>query len=290
MKSFAKPQHLYISDLDGTLLSPKGDLSVYSEKQLIKMLGEGLPFTVATARSLVSIQILLKALPITLPVIHFNGAMISDMKSGHHHFVLAFDATLAQRVSEFVSEKLGHRPFVSSFDGQEDHLSYESTPNLGYEWYVKERQRFGDPRLRPVSEVSAIIKAEEVICYTVVSGFETLNNFRLALESQFPKQLRIRFFQNPYDKEWFWITIQPFQATKATAIERLLRETGMSAQHLTVFGDHHNDEEMFQIAGRAVAVENAVTELAQLATHHIGHHQDDSVVKFIEEDWRLPTS
>ena len=285
MRKISAQNHLYISDLDGTLLNREGILSPYSQKKLLSMLNEGLFFTVATARSLVSIQILLKSLPISLPVIHFNGAMISDMQSGQHQFVLGFKDGLDEDVAQFCHEKMGHRPFVSSFDGTDDHLSYEAIPNPGYRWYVEERKRFGDPRLRPVSAVMPVVSGEQVICYTVVADFESLNCFRLSLESHFPQQLRIRFFQNPYDTDWYWITIQPYEATKATAITRLLKEKGVSAQHLTVFGDHLNDQEMFQIAGRAVAVANAIEELARLATHRIGHHGDDCVVRFIEKDW-----
>ena len=251
------------------------------------MLSEGLPFTVATARSLESVRVILKGLPLRLPVIHFNGAMISDFSTGQHFSVLSFEQSLAQLVAEFTISRMGHWPYVSSFDGEHDHLSYEDIPNLGYDWYVKERVKSKDPRLRQVPRVDKILDEESTICFTVVSGFDVLNVFRQQLEQQFPNRLRIRFFQNPYDRDWYWITIQPYAATKATAIKRLLQEQRMSAQDLTVFGDHCNDQEMFEIAGRAIAVANAIEELRALSTHQIGHHGDDSVVEFIRQDWQL---
>ena len=46
-----KYKTLYISDLDGTLLNQNAELSAYTKDTLNKMVGEGLYFTVATART-----------------------------------------------------------------------------------------------------------------------------------------------------------------------------------------------------------------------------------------------
>ena len=45
---------LYISDLDGTLLNSQGKISDYSIKTINNLINEGMIFTYATARSLVS--------------------------------------------------------------------------------------------------------------------------------------------------------------------------------------------------------------------------------------------
>ena len=73
---------LYISDLDGTLLQGDATLSPYSRQLLNSLLQEGLPFTVASARSIVSMQPILKDVALSLPVIEFNGAFISDLATG----------------------------------------------------------------------------------------------------------------------------------------------------------------------------------------------------------------
>ena len=50
---------LYISDLDGTLLRNDGGISVFSRDTLNSMIADGLPFTVASARSVVSMKMIL---------------------------------------------------------------------------------------------------------------------------------------------------------------------------------------------------------------------------------------
>lgn len=42
---------------------------------------------------------------------------------------------------------------------------------------------------------------------------------------------------------------------------------------------------MFQLADVAVATANATAELRQHATEIIGHHSEDSVVKYLEARW-----
>jgi hydroxymethylpyrimidine pyrophosphatase-like HAD family hydrolase len=55
---------LYVSDLDGTLLQSDASLSSVSENALREMLADGLLFTVASARSVVAIQQMLRGLPL----------------------------------------------------------------------------------------------------------------------------------------------------------------------------------------------------------------------------------
>lgn len=76
--------HLYVSDLDGTLLSNNGTLSNNSRAALQQLLSDGVAFSVASARSVVSIKPILSGIRLSLPVIEFNGAFLSDLDSGRH--------------------------------------------------------------------------------------------------------------------------------------------------------------------------------------------------------------
>ena len=56
-------------------------------------------------------------------------------------------------------------------------------------------------------------------------------------------------------------------------------------QELVTFGDNANDIKMFKLSDRAIAVANGSDELKSHASHIIGTNDEDSVVKFITEDW-----
>lgn len=52
-----------------------------------------------------------------------------------------------------------------------------------------------------------------------------------------------------------------------------------------VFGDQINDIKMFKIADHAIAVANADAELKRYSSLLIGLNTEDSVVKYIRQDW-----
>ena len=72
-------QTLYITDLDGTLLGADGRVSAESVSILAPMLRQGLPLTVATARSPATVVQLLQALPIALPAVLMTGTILYDL-------------------------------------------------------------------------------------------------------------------------------------------------------------------------------------------------------------------
>ena len=67
---------LYVSDLDGTLLTPEQRLSPFTVRVLEYLLGQGVAFTYATARSGYSAAAVTQGLESPLPVILYNGAFV----------------------------------------------------------------------------------------------------------------------------------------------------------------------------------------------------------------------
>ena len=59
---------------------------------------------------------------------------------------------------------------------------------------------------------------------------------------------------------------------------------GLNLMHAktVVFGDHHNDLDMFKMADVSIAMENAVDELKEIASHVIGSNEGESVVAEID--------
>jgi Cof subfamily protein (haloacid dehalogenase superfamily) len=272
---------LYVSDLDGTLLGSEGTLSDFGRRQLTELLEAGLPFTVASARSLATIREKLLDLPLTLPVINFNGAFLSDLGSGAHRFINSFDPDLLAEILDFF-EGVGILPIFSTFDGERDSLYIERIDNAGLDWYAKERIAARDPRLRPPKPMSEIVR-EQVVCLTVIEREDRLAPIQEETRSRFDDRIRIYFYENAYSPGWFWMTLHDRRATKRHALEELLISEGMQADRLVVFGDHLNDLEMFELAGTSVAVANAHPVVLEIATHRIGPNTEDSVVRYLME-------
>src|SRR5688500_8717669 len=72
---------LFVSDFDGTLADRRARLSPFTRDNLRELLNAGLPFTVASARSVHTLAPVLEGLALRLPVVEFNGAFITDLKT-----------------------------------------------------------------------------------------------------------------------------------------------------------------------------------------------------------------
>jgi 5-amino-6-(5-phospho-D-ribitylamino)uracil phosphatase len=267
--------NLYISDLDGTLLNSNSDLSDFSRKNLIKLLNSGIHFTVASARSVVSIQKILSGINFKLPIIEFNGAFISDLKTGKHEIIN--DIPEKFEIYELLKTN-GRKPFVSTFNGREDRLCYSELQNEGMHWYHNDRIRNQDKRLQQTSNPEVALQ-EFVVCFTIIEKKENLFGLKKILSERFGSALELHIIENIYNPGWYWLTIHNNKASKDIAAKTLCKKFGFD--NLTVFGDNHNDISMFKVADHAIAVSNAEDELKQLATEIIGPNDYDAVIKYI---------
>ena len=274
---------IYVSDLDGTLLRPDGTLSAYSQTHLNQLISDGMLFSVATARSTVSIRQILRDVHLSLPVVNLNGALLSDLHSGYHHALHALAPEQAQRLCECV-ESLGHRPFVSVTDGQRDHLYYRGIYNEGMQWFVDDRKRNGDQRLKKTNDVRRALEVHVLALTVIAMNRGEIDALRDAVIAECADSVRVHVFPNGYSTLGdVWLTVYDALATKDRGIQLLAEYGGFSLNELTVFGDGYNDVEMFEMAPRAIAVRGAVPAVAQLATERIGDAAEDSVVKYLQK-------
>lgn len=91
---------VFVSDLDGTLITRNERLSDYSLSVLNGLIERGLPFTYATARSLSSAERSVGGLRHTLPVIVYNGALIIRPATGEVLHFLSFSGAEKARLVE----------------------------------------------------------------------------------------------------------------------------------------------------------------------------------------------
>lgn len=276
---------LFVSDLDGTLLTNRATLSEFSRLGLKRLLDEGLMFTVATARSVVAVRQILDGIPLALPVIEFNGAFISDLQTGRHEIVHSIERSVVEGLYDLI-KRFDCVPFVSTYNGSKDCVYYADIVNDGMWWYLSDRLSAGDDRWRRVDDLTFAL-ADHVVCLTVIHRRETLSELMAAVEEAYDGRVQVRLFENHYAPGWYWLTVHDRKATKAEALRTLRAKYGLDRAQLVVFGDHNNDIEMFQMADRSIAVSNATEELKRYATHVIGSNEEDAVVRYLMEHWKV---
>jgi Cof subfamily protein (haloacid dehalogenase superfamily) len=275
---------LYVSDLDGTLLDRNGKLSARSRAGLSDLLEQGLLFTVASARHVSSIRSILGDLPLRLPVISGNGAYLGAMDSDQHELVHAMEPALAQSIFALI-RRLGLMPFFSTHNGQYDQLFYQEAQNLGQQGFVSERLRNADPRLRHTPRLQDHL-LDPVVTFVIIDRAAPLLELQAEITALCGDAVETHLADDLYLPGWPWLTVHDKRASKDQAIKTLADRYSLSEREIVVFGDHVNDVSMLRAAHRGIAMENAIAAVKQEAHTVIGPHYEDSVLQFIQNDWR----
>ena len=263
---------LYLSDLDGTLLRPEQDLSQFTVDTVRALVSEGVRFSYATARSVVTAGQVTKGLTLDLPVIVHNGAFLrypgtGKILSGHY---------LGEAGRSIVRELTdrGLYPLVYSMnDGVERFRYMPERMSDGMARFIGTRS--ADPRAWPVSTPEELLEGEiyYITCVDEVSVLErTMEAYR--------DRVRCILYKEIYSGDMFLEFMSP-DATKAGAALELKERLG--CDRLVVFGDGRNDLDLFRVADEAYAVANADEEVKAAATAVIGSNREDGVARWLQK-------
>ena len=149
---------LYVTDLDGTLLNRQDRVSPFSISTINNLVENGMLFTYATARSLVSASKVTEGLSTNIPVIAYNGAFIIQPSTGEILSSEGFTEEERALVRDVLNTH-GISPLVYSFVNGVEKVSWiPQNENDGIRRYLSLRQ--GDPRFRPVAGKDALYEGE----------------------------------------------------------------------------------------------------------------------------------
>jgi hypothetical protein len=173
---------------------------------------------------------------------------------------------------------------VSTFDGSQDRLYYSVAANAGMQAYLDQRIKQHDPRLKHLPDVRRALH-DKVVCLTVIAATGDLRMLEQTLQRRFAGMIATTVMPDIYMPGWAWLTVRTANGDKGRAVRTLQDAWRLAGHELVVFGDNHNDLELFDAADRAIAVDNAVPALKERATQVIGPNSDDSVVRFMNDEW-----
>lgn len=278
---------LYISDLDGTLLSPDSHLSETSIRLLNEAIEKGALFSIATARTPATVSELMKEINMRIPMVVMTGAALWDKHSGQYSDVQYFTPEEVREIcSAYTCEKEGGSFLYTLRDrdgGKKKMEIYHIGPLNDIERLFME-ERIHSPFKRFFVPESGLSEVPEVVTDAVLFFGMRPND----IASKIKQKLEAIPHINPMayhdwnGDEITEIEAFPSGATKAKAILRLKEKTG--ADKVVVFGDNLNDISMMKIADRSIAVKNALPEVKAVADEVIGSNAEDSVAKYILKD------
>lgn len=264
---------LYLSDLDGTLLTSSRVVSEVSRDIINRLIKEGMLFSYATARSIVSAEKVTRGLKIHIPVILFNGVFLLEQNSQKVICGNYFDDSIYEVFETLFS--YGIYPFVSAhIDGVEKVSFIGEKFTRGMQ--IFQESRTGDRRMRPVRTTEQLT-AGDCFYLTCIDEPEKLE----PLYERYQERYHMVYHRDIYSGEQ-WLEFMPQTASKANAAMQLKRL--LECDRLVVFGDGKNDMDMFEAADECYAAENAVDELKEMATGIIGSNEEDGVARWLEEN------
>lgn len=265
---------LYISDLDGTLLNSNQEMSEYTITSINRLINQGVNVTVATARSKFSGWEFVKKLNIKLPIIFSSGQSIYDPLTNTVIQEQNMDTELCVKVLED-HKRFNINPMVHTKVDGESVVYYQSITSKGTEFYMESRRRVKDDRFRQVKRYPL---ENNILIGTIVTVDEKEKLDPLYKHLRNNYALELSYYRDVYTGD-YWLEIMDKKATKGDAVTFI--KDLLNAKHITCFGDNYNDISMFNKADVGCAVENAVLELKNIATHIIDSNDADGVVKYL---------
>ncbi|CAM4186278.1 Cof-type HAD-IIB family hydrolase [Zobellia roscoffensis] len=256
------------SDLDGTLLTSKSDVSELTISE-IKRIKSQVKIILVSARMPSAMTYIQKDLEVEdQPIICYNGALVlngnQELSSIHIGTELLDEI---YHLAEINDTKLG--------------LYYNN------EWYVEEdservqkeiKYTKTSPVFRPTSDTLTDWTTREIGAHKIMlmSTKDDADALYPILEKKLGEHL------NLYRSNDTLIEIAPKSVSKLSAIESLLQE-GESLEHVISFGDNYNDIDMLLNSGCGVAVGNAREEVKAVANAVTLPNTENGVAHYIKK-------
>lgn len=271
---------LYVTDLDGTLLQPDVTVSPRSRGILTELLRKGLPLTVATARTSFSVMPIFEGIPMQLPLILQNGAVLHDPVRNRivHAAVIAEEAYL-QVLRLYAAHGFNGFVFCAPHAQLECCYTALTTPHM-QRYYTERHVRYGKPfvQVDSLTELTArnpvflSLNAPKALLDPVYEALQAVSGIATA------------YYRDVYEPEIWYLEVSAPEASKYHGILKLKEMTG--AQKVIGFGDNYNDLPLFCACDEKIAVGNAAEELKALADTVIGRNTEDAVAEYLQTHYQ----
>ncbi len=276
---------LYVTDLDGTLLDPSSRVPDESREILNSLIDRGAMITVATARTPATVELLLDGLHAAttpegrdIPAIVMTGAAYWNRRLRRYDYI----TLMSERDSRIIRDAFraaGINPFNYTLGANEVLEVFHASPLSDREdAFYRERRNLPLKRFHIGQEAGE--DAATVLYFAIGTPEKTDILCRMVNDRTLCSAAWYRDIFNP---EVAFMDIYAGSCSKANAVKDVARELGCG--RIVVFGDNLNDLPMMRVADVAVAVENALPEVRDMASTVIGSNASDSVARFILDDF-----
>lgn len=267
------------SDIDGTLLNSKRELSKATINSVELLNKRNIPFILISARMPMAIRPLQKQLKSNYPIVCYNGAYIESE--------LKVDGS----AKELFSNPIEIEPFLALLKFMEGSGIHFGTYYKD-EWLVNQfdywaKREKNNTKLDPKHVDMEFMK----------HNFEAKNHgpHKIMIMGDFDKieplesELRHKFGDDVdiYRSKDTYLELNAKAVSKSTSLDILSEYFNHPISEFMAFGDNYNDISMLRKAGYGVAVRNARNEAKTVAQEIAESNLDNGVAKIIDKYFHL---
>jgi hypothetical protein len=267
---------LVASDMDGTLVNNKAELTPRTSAAIIKTVEAGVLFVTATGRPFSNVKIVNRlfdsvntGVNADMPFIVFNGAAAHMGKSGKLLFERFLDPSLAKEAFE-IGLDLGVAQIVWTgprlwADRVCDETLYYQSLSTGLDMSVITGFDALAGEVAGISKVLWIAKPEIIA------------RLRHEMTAHFGERL------NCVSSMAHFLEFVSRDASKGIALAEIGKLYGIDRSQMLAVGDSYNDVSMLEYAGFSVAVENAPDDIKEICDYVTLSNDNDGVAHVIDK-------
>jgi Cof subfamily protein (haloacid dehalogenase superfamily) len=272
------PIKLLALDIDGTLLTPRGELTPRTRAAIDEAIERGVHIVLVTGRRFGSAYPLLQEFGLDLPLISHNGALNKDTRTFDtielHPLDIATSCDIIRTAREHDTDMVCCSDEPRGLGKIVIEGVSESNQSL---------MRYLDKYRDSVMEVPDLVEfIKEPPIQIMFSGhcaqMELFADRLLAAMGE-----RIRLFKTRYPQyDLTIIDAISSRASKGDSLSSIADRHGIAREEVMAIGDNHNDLTMLEYAGLGVVMANAEEELKKLGFALTSSNEEDGVGVAIE--------
>ncbi|WP_422859373.1 HAD family hydrolase [Flagellimonas sp. S174] len=254
---------MVVSDMDGTLLNSKHEVSSLFLEQFQELKKRNIQFVAASGRQYHSMAEKLHAIKNDIIFISENGAFVKQREE--ELSVTPINQSLAQELLEIVDSIDGAYAmlcgkYTSYFDGRS--MSFLEQLKEYYSHY------------EVVDDYATV--TDEIVKIAVYHGVSA-EEYIYPKTKHLDEQVKVKVSgQN-------WVDLNHIEAHKGNALQKVMDNFGIRSNEVLIFGDYNNDLEMLSLAEYSFAMANAHPNVKKVANFETLSNNEFGVERILEK-------
>lgn len=270
------PIKLLALDIDGTLLTPRGELAPRNSVAINRARQLGVLVVLVTGRRFNSARELVQRLELDIPLVSHNGALTKNIETLETLDFHPLGAEIARAIIGV------GREFGADMICCDDPEGLGTMVIEGVSPDNKSLHRYMEKYRDSVVEVPDLLEyVDHAPIQMMFSGrCDPMDDFAENLKAAMGEQIQL--FKTRYRSvDLTILDALSDKASKGASLETVAQKHGIAREEVMAIGDNHNDLTMLRYAGLGVVMANAEDELKEMGFEMTSSNEEDGVAEAI---------